>query len=131
MNNFYLLTQNGVISDFSINYNATSKFSKKPCIFQFWITTVEILEECFINPKWSQRKKAFTVRKSFIENFFSKCDQIRRKLHICRFGHIYRRNPQLKTSFFVQRVFKKFNLQCTLQLVDIQSVKKNLYKLTY
>ena len=30
-----------------------------------------------------------------IKDFFSKCDQ-------CRFGHIYWRNPQWKTSFFVQ-----------------------------
>ena len=35
--------------------------------------------------------------KSSIKDFFSKCDQIRRKL---RFGHIYWRNPKWKTSFF-------------------------------
>ena len=34
-----------------------------------------------------------------IKDFFSKCDQIRRKL---RFGHIYRGNAYRKTSFFVQ-----------------------------
>ena len=41
-----------------------------------------------------------TAQKEFsIKDFFSKCDQIRRKL--C-FGHIYWRNPKLGTSVFVQ-----------------------------
>ena len=34
-----------------------------------------------------------------IKDFFSKCDQIRRKL---RFDHIYWRNPSWKTLFFAQ-----------------------------
>ena len=40
-----------------------------------------------------------TAQKMFsIKDFFSKCDQIRRKR---QFGHIYWRNPEWKTSFFV------------------------------
>ena len=35
-----------------------------------------------------------------IKDFFSKCEQIRWK---CGFGHIYWRNPQKKTWFFVER----------------------------
>ena len=41
-----------------------------------------------------------TKMKFLIKDFFSKCDKIRRKPRI--FGHIYWRNPEWKTSFFVQ-----------------------------
>ena len=44
----------------------------------------------------------FTLDKKIklsIKDFFSKCDQIRRKL---RFGHIYWRNSEWKTSLFVR-----------------------------
>ena len=64
----------------------------------------------------------FTAQKmkSSIKDFFSKWDQIRRKL---RFGHIYWRKPSWKTSFFVQYFFvvdvcinNAYQIYCQLHL---------------
>ena len=43
-----------------------------------------------------------------IKDFFSKCDQIHRKR---QFGHIYWRNPEWKTSFFVQCILENRHIQ--------------------
>ena len=51
----------------------------------------------------SRKYARCTAQKMFsIKDFFSKCDQSAGNCQNCRFGHIYWRNPQYKTSFFVQ-----------------------------
>ena len=43
---------------------------------------------------WENLRTYTTQQMKFsIKDFFSKCDQIRWKLQICRFGQIYTRNP--------------------------------------
>ena len=90
-----------------------SKVSWKFCIPIFFNFAV-------ISPYTAQKMK-FSIK-----DFFSKYDQIRTKL---RFGHIYRRNPKLKTFFCAVlkfAIFLKSSLRFSQFLLSFLLIDKTL-----
>ena len=77
------------------------RFKKSPDQFKMTCLIKYVFKYNYFLTRWRKLKESFTAQKMkfSIKYFFSKCEQIRRKLRI--WSHLLK-NPQWKTLIFVQ-----------------------------